>query len=933
MKKVYIILFIFITYTFSNDNLSSLNTVKKLIQKEEFIALAINKYIIENRQIPEIKNNENTSSILNWDVLLNDRYLGKSFNKENPLTKKSIIVKFNEDKEAYIYGILAENKNYYKEENRFLYNLYTNRIFRVNTQSPISSNKEFLLKGSLVLYSNTASKIVEIIKEKKEIRLDSEKCPKSNYFYELKNNKFTYKYCKSNEESIEVYQTSPIYVNDINDLKVIKAKIGDKAYAKEGGLFKEYYYQGDAQISWIPTSSGSILTKQNEDLEAEDRIISYIPDQKDIFIRSNGGCMLANGDIFCWGENSYKKTGVSNYGQLNKKAIPHHINTPVMLKVQIDNQKKINNKSRRDKKWYNNPYRIKFEKISMNETNVCGISPIFDYFDSGETKKFGGDLYCNGKISSSHFEDLSDTLYFNTSSSILKKHKFFAKGKIDLKENSNEIYLVDIAMTDGQIVVLSDNGELYKIQENSWGYINYEPVKIEVADTFFKAIYSLRDSKTFAALSTNNKLYIWGERLKADGLEIIINEPTKISNLSIQDENIYVNNKNFVFKSNNEFFKTKDELSYEKLKNLVLEDHRELIDNARAIAIFEANNSFRYLFIDEYRQLKGSPSLLSCKNRNNNNCSLNNQSNFNNALEKLNTYKFTIKDKKYANLANIGIFQSNQIIRYDDFERKSKDWYIKNSLDENFIFNTGKQAGKVLGRFGKNSNSINANGEQEIYKLYDFGLTNGNKEVEISFDFYEIDRWDGDAGSINDQFKIFINNNLYETTIFWDDEIFQNAKEKDGFVFNYNFQNTQENYKEELHKYKFIVKLNSFGQVKLGFGANLNEDISFESFAIDNIKIKVIEKEENKKPFMCLMEGISNLSQMYCWGEVNRSIPILNSSLYDMDEIIYVNKLFISEEEDLLKQQSFDKFNGNNNTLFLMYPNYISGFDYEFYFK
>jgi hypothetical protein len=75
---------------------------------------------------------------------------------------------------------------------------------------------------------------------------------------------------------------------------------------------------------------------------------------------------------------------------------------------------------------------------------------------------------------------------------------------------------------------------------------------------------------------------------------------------------------------------------------------------------------------------------------------------------------------------------------------------------------------------------------------------------------------------------------------------------------------------------------------------------------------------------------------MYCWGNVGRSIPILSTSLYEVDKIKNnlgsINKLFISQEADKTTQMSFDNYNNSGN-LFLKYPTYIGGFDYPFYFK
>jgi len=80
------------------------------------------------------------------------------------------------------------------------------------------------------------------------------------------------------------------------------------------------------------------------------------------------------------------------------------------------------------------------------------------------------------------------------------------------------------------------------------------------------------------------------------------------------------------------------------------------------------------------------------------------------------------------------------------------------------------------------------------------------------------------------------------------------------------------------------------------------------------------------------MTGVETASQMYCWGNVARSIPILSTSLYDVSKISTINKLFISQDGEKTNQMSYDEF-FNDGKLYLKYPTYISGFDYPFYFR
>ncbi len=337
-----------------------MNNVKDLIQKEEYIALAINKYIAQTGTIPKKIDNS-----IDWEKLATSDYLGTNFNKKNPLTQNDIVVTFDAKNNVFIKGVLEKDSDY-KSDNGYLYNFYSNKLFRVNTISPTDTLKANLLIGTQVLYPKIQRDIVKLINENdtnKRIKLSTQECESGKYFYELRNGELTYKYCKSPTKIITVYQEAPIYLEDWEDLQYIKANIGDKAYVKKNGTWYEYYYQGDSTTKWIPSGLGDVLTSVDDQIDVEDRILSYIPDAKDLLLRRDGGCMLANGDIFCWGNNKYKKVGIESYGQLDKTLKPDYVNTPVMLKVQIDNVTEENQTfDLKTIKWYNNPYRVKLNK-------------------------------------------------------------------------------------------------------------------------------------------------------------------------------------------------------------------------------------------------------------------------------------------------------------------------------------------------------------------------------------------------------------------------------------------------------------------------------------------------------------------------------------------------------------------------------------------
>lgn len=212
-----------------------MNNVKELIQKEEYIALAINKYILQTGTIP--KKNDNT---IDWEKLSTSDYLGTNFNKKNPIDQNDIVVTFDGKNNVIIYGILEEEGDY-KSEKDYLYNFYRNRLFRVNTMPQTNIQRGKIIIGSQVLYPSIQKDIIKLINENdanKRIKLATQECESGKYFYELRNKELTYKYCKSPTSSISVFQETPIYLEDWEDLQYIKANIGDKACEKKRSLVR-----------------------------------------------------------------------------------------------------------------------------------------------------------------------------------------------------------------------------------------------------------------------------------------------------------------------------------------------------------------------------------------------------------------------------------------------------------------------------------------------------------------------------------------------------------------------------------------------------------------------------------------------------------------------------------------------------------------------
>lgn len=134
---------------------------------------------------------------------------------------------------------------------------------------------------------------------------------------------------------------------------------------------------------------------------------------------------------------------------------------------------------------------------------------------------------------------------------------------------------------------------------------------------------------------------------------------------------------------------------------------------------------------------------------------------------------------------------------------------------------------QFLGRF------VGTEGKEGVSKTYDFGVENAGKKVTIEFDVYEIDSWDGE------QFKVFVNGNEAMKTNYWRDDYYSQVD--GGELITQNLFNSS--FIDEKHHYTLDVVLDASGKLQLGFGTTLNEDISNESWGIDNIVIKTSQSE------------------------------------------------------------------------------------------
>ncbi|EKO3853026.1 tandem-95 repeat protein [Vibrio harveyi] len=173
---------------------------------------------------------------------------------------------------------------------------------------------------------------------------------------------------------------------------------------------------------------------------------------------------------------------------------------------------------------------------------------------------------------------------------------------------------------------------------------------------------------------------------------------------------------------------------------------------------------------------------------------------------------------------------SDLVIASDNFESGSNGWNANTESSQGF------ETGDMLGRIG------GTGGDEAVSKTYE--IPSDVNEVNISFSFYEIDSWDGES------FQIFVGgeqlttleNSAFRTqdgtTTLYDSngnevgEVVHGSSQGEGFS----------GWNDQAHQINLTVPVED-GELQLGFGSTLNQDVWDESFGIDNIEITVADAD------------------------------------------------------------------------------------------
>ena len=164
-------------------------------------------------------------------------------------------------------------------------------------------------------------------------------------------------------------------------------------------------------------------------------------------------------------------------------------------------------------------------------------------------------------------------------------------------------------------------------------------------------------------------------------------------------------------------------------------------------------------------------------------------------------------------------------VRYseENFENSSDGWNIG-------IWDSQGES-KLLGLMP------GSNGMQDYSKIYSFGINNANRKVRVQLTFYKVDSWDGEY------FIIFVNDSIVYKKSFVGTSYGNSDPSETGIKVYMNADNTTWEFDEKFNL-SFEAQCDENGNFKLGFGNTLDQAVTDESTAVDNIQIDLIFTED-----------------------------------------------------------------------------------------
>ena len=472
----------------------TLTKVKKLIEKEEEVALAYKKYLLEKGQIP----NE-------VQTLIDNNYLPKGFNLINPFGRE---IKFTSSTSYSTNDSLPDNV----EIKTNLFDYYYSNKYRFYTKAPISVNnnnvKINLTTKEKFIYTNRE----DITTTKTDAR--------DKYYLDSKGVLHWHNTAGDYKFSIDkdlILDSSVTLLNPDGSISTEFAELMEGKNVTFAGQ-TILHNKDDVALEYVYLGDNVGIVKVNATIRDVGKTIIQ-------FSRRAGG-MIVNGDIYTWGNNANNITGIDNNSYTTTDNLGKSISgssskypvvtTMVRVKAKIYDDDSTDNKDLSEfysNNYYSSPLRPKFiDFFSTVFHSTCGISTegaLYCGGSQGKVYSFGNNFTHTDQTSVDKSELLYRSTFFNGISN--KAAKIFA---------NNQLWLI-----------LSQDGDIYR-----WGYdfgsgfsgngnsrYNYyninsslAPEKLIITDSstnvkFADITYLLTiDYRKMGALSTTGDIYIWG---------------------------------------------------------------------------------------------------------------------------------------------------------------------------------------------------------------------------------------------------------------------------------------------------------------------------------------------------------------------------------------------------------------------------------------
>ena len=497
MKKLLFILVTFIVVLQVNSiglEKIDLRKIKQLIVKEEQLALAYKNYILKEGKRPQASNIKSLIQILIEKNHLSQYFINKNFFNAS--------LSFSIDNLSLISSIQKELV--YKNT----LNHYFSNEFRIHSQAPLSLINK-------IIQINLSKKEQFILNNQHQLVAQIDSLFPNNYFLDKQGVFHWYgedkKYKFSFDEDViiskdvkiinEDRSSSEEFINLFKNKHVLYA--GQKIFHIQEDIVLEYIYLGEIH--------GLVKTSYLQQ-EISKSIIQ--------FTRRAGG-ILINGDIYTWGNNGNKITGIDidNYTTTGNYAGAHYPVITGLIRVKAKNDDSIMD----EKNYFSSPLRPRFiDFFATVYHSTCGITTKGEVFCNGTTAKYRSAANfrnTNGETGAS--EMLYKSTFFDGSQG-KKATKIFANNAIwHVLLNAKK--QKDGSLSGGEIYIwgydysgFSGNGTaIYKTARN-----NDDPTKITILnrgqEVKFKDItYSLSMVymyRKIAALSDEGDIYLWGAK-------------------------------------------------------------------------------------------------------------------------------------------------------------------------------------------------------------------------------------------------------------------------------------------------------------------------------------------------------------------------------------------------------------------------------------